>query len=164
MKRTILFLVCGAIAACNGSATSPVPADSGGGAGAATTASCSSSCESSDWPRLILGVVAPVDGSPPAEIASVEAVDAAGKAWPATVGGCPEVSGFLCSYSWAANPGDRVLAITVALEDETKVSLDVALAEHNFCAKDVAYVELNATESPRFGEPRYLSPCRRLND
>lgn len=166
--RSWAALLCLVPLACSSPKKPLVPGAAGDGAGSAGAApvaeGCSSSCETSDWPRLILGVVPPVDGSAQVEIVSAETIDATGKAWPATVGGCPQVSGFICSYSWSANPSDRSLEVVLTLEGGAKLRVEVPLAEHNFCARNVAYVEVIAGESPAFGEPRYLSPCRRLND
>ena len=119
--------------------------------------SCSTSCETSLWPRLIVGVVEPLDASAP-KVTEARAIDTTGKEWMAIEGGCAVTGRFVCSYSWFTSPSDRHMRIVIELADGTSVSSDVELSPFNRCARRIAYLQLSLADQT-FAPVRYISPC-----
>lgn len=133
---------------------------SGGGHGelvedaAAASFDCSSSCERNDWPRLILGIVGGLEGG-----LTVDAVDSGGRVSLSTPRGCPFATNYVCSHSWTPGPNTDLLTIRVRGEG-VEMMWDVRLGEHNYCGRDIAYVELRIDKSPWVASRvRLLSPC-----
>ena len=130
------------------------PQSDAGGSG------CSSSCESNDWPRVILGIVDPHDaGQEHLAVHGARVIDATGTSWPGVAGGCPSANGYVCSYAWSTSPSDKSIKLEIELDDGQAFSTDVALAPHNYCARNIAYVQFDLTQPPSFDTTRYLSPC-----
>ena len=158
---TILFLMWGF--ACQSEASGPEKQaeERDARADASTEAgepACVSSCETGDWPRLIVGVLGSQEPQP--VVTAVRAIDGAGQPLQGVPSGCPETTAVVCSYSWSTGRNDTQMTLEAELDRGTIVSTDVTLAPLNYCARDITYVTLDVTVEPvMFGTPRLVSPC-----
>jgi hypothetical protein len=128
-----------------------------------TGGACVNSCETRDWPRVILGVVAQPGST--LKVVSASAVDQDGRALPNSGPGCPTNNELVCSSSWTTGPSDKSLGISVSISDGRVLTVDVPLAKHNYCARQISYVEtIISTEDVEIRKPRRVSPCNGLNE
>lgn len=157
------FAVGCLLAAC----TSSGGAGSGDASGKSDVPSsvCSSSCETNDWPRLVLGILYPLLDASQSRAATVtyaQITDSAGVTRTAVSGGCPKADGFVCTYSWSTSPNDQTVGLEVGLSDGTILTRDIGLKDFNYCARNIGYVELVISQVPEIEPTRYLSPCSGL--
>ena len=65
----------------------------------------------------------------------------------------------VCFRVWT-DPDQKDLTLDVTVPDRETASMPVHLAKHNYCARNVGFVEASCEESGvRFSDVRYFSPC-----
>lgn len=68
---------------------------------------------------------------------------------------------FACSF--AVYPGSEDTSAQITLTDSSGTVLaatTVALAPHNYCGREIAYVEFTPSDAGgTWSEPRYINPC-----
>lgn len=82
---------------------------------------------------------------------------------PATVGGCPgefDTQRYLCSFSVSVSPKDASLTLIATSDGAELPSRVVELRAFNYCARDLAYVELRLDRDPaEWSATQFLNPC-----
>lgn len=123
-------------------------------------AGCANSCETNGWGRLIVSVVNLGPNQLP-EAPVVEVVEPDGTNIPLDPDSCHDLPPpYSCTYEDGSRPGVESVLVKVRV-GELKSEVTVKLTTFNRCARDVAYLEVyvESSESPRFGETKYISPC-----
>jgi hypothetical protein len=119
---------------------------------------CGNSCESNDWPRLIVGVLGD-------EHALTIAADLASGRAILKPGLCPQEldrTRYACSYSISTASFDQSARLTAfGVDGGTPVTVDVQLGTFNYCATDITYIEYDPTKQA-WSSARYISPCREV--
>lgn len=134
----------------------------GGVESAAPSGNCASSCERNDWPRLILGVLYPRSQPSIATVTYAHITDHSGTVRRPVSGGCPSANNFVCTYSWSPSPSDEMVDLEIGISDGATLAREVRLGGFNYCARDIAYVELVMSQAPELEPTRYVSPCSGL--
>lgn len=134
----------------------------GGVESAAPSGNCASSCERNDWPRLILGVLYPRSQPSIATVTYAHITDHSGTVRRPVSGGCPSANNFVCTYSWSPSPSDEMVDLEIGISDGATLAREVRLGGFNYCARDIAYVELVMSQEPKLEPTRYISPCSEL--
>jgi hypothetical protein len=120
---------------------------------------CKNECETLDWPRLILAIAGPAGG----QVDDVQVEYASGARRPADSALCPRElpASLTCTYTAI---GAGPITVTVSAPGRASASQMIELADFNYCARDIAYVEIEVNEEETvFHETRYLSPCDLLS-
>ena len=133
---------------------------------ACNSGECANECETNAWARLIVGVIPPEGVTTPGEeLVSVRGRYEDGRVMDGNRRGCPKMPPpFICSFSFSASPRVRSILLEVEDPDTGIAEVNVELAPHNYCGRDIAYVlvHLSADAMPEFAEPEYISPCELL--
>ena len=120
---------------------------------------CRSSCERNLWPRLVVGITGGIKAR------TATATNESGEAINGLSGGCPQEFSNPCSFSWITGPSTMRLQLRIELSDGSTYETSVDLQTHNYCGRNIAYVELALENQSRgFQEPEYISPCAGLVD
>lgn len=126
---------------------------------------CVNTCESNDWPRLVIGLIAPAGfvGDEADLIVSATAT-VSGAAYTLDRHGCPELpSSLKCTFSLTTSPIDSTADIVLRTRDGGRdVRVPVKLSAFNACGRDIAYVTVDLAGDagePQIAATRYVSPC-----
>jgi hypothetical protein len=118
------------------------------------------SCSGNLWPRLALRSMASGLALSALRVQTSGGFETKGD----SAARCPVEGEFGCDMGVFANPSEASAKVDVLGADGTTVlqSRVVALAPHNACAEDIAYVTIEGTATaPLIGEPSFRSPCAR---
>ena len=120
---------------------------------------CANDCEDQMWGRLMVGIrCQSVDPeifviSPDGE--KMNAADLGPFIWT----GMDEQG--LLTFDYFAAPREDYVILGVTIPGGDTVFERIPLAKHNYCGRNIAYVELSCEEQGvRFSDVRYISPCR----
>lgn len=122
---------------------------------AETDEDCDPAC--GGWPNVIIGIQ-PTNGH-----VAVTVETSSGWRGPAIEGGCPvgfDTTRYLCSFTTFTTAADTSVAILATVDGTALPEHTLDLRPHNFCARDVAYAELEfADTGPAWRNTVFLNPC-----